>query len=304
MITKIKDDVFGNLIKISNGIIELCVTLDFGPRVIHFSRVGKENMFYQDKDMKTMGEKFDVFGGDIIKLYGGHRLWVSPENMPTCYYPDNQPVDFVENVNGDGGTFTSPIEKFNNIQKIISITMSDNDSVDICHTIKNCGAYTIKIAPWAITQLACGGKEIMPQPTTKTGYLHNRNYSFWDYAKMNDPRLYLGDKYMTLTQDTTNTDNFKMGYNNIEGFAMYVNLGQIFIKHTKPISNGNYPDSGCCFETYTNTEMLEMETLGELSLVEPESSVVLEEKWCVYHEEKVPSNDEAELKKLIEKYIK
>ena len=91
-ISKIKHEVFGNCMKMSNGIIELWITLDFGPRVIHFSRIGKENVFCEDKKMSPIGEPYEVYGGELSKLYGGHRLWVSPEILPRCYYPDNKPV--------------------------------------------------------------------------------------------------------------------------------------------------------------------------------------------------------------------
>lgn len=303
-ISKMKDDIFGNLIRITNGIVDLRVTVDFGPRIIYFSRIGMENMFYQDKEMKPVGEKQDVYGGDIIKFYGGHRIWVSPEVMPSCYYPDNNAVEYSELASGKGVEFKAPIEKFNNIQKILIVELEqDSPSVSLKHIVKNCGAWDIELAPWAITMLDIGGKEIMPQPNRKTGYLHNKTFSFWDYTEMNDSRVYFGKDYLTLKQDSSKANPFKLGYNNENGWSAYFNKGQIFLKFFEPEIDGFYPDNGCCFETYTCDFMLEMETLGQTSIIPPNESVEHTEEWELYEEHEVPSNDEAEIKKTMSKYI-
>ncbi len=34
------------------------------------------------------GEAFERFGGGAWYIYGGHRLWTSPEGYPKSYYPD------------------------------------------------------------------------------------------------------------------------------------------------------------------------------------------------------------------------
>ncbi|MDR2904090.1 MAG: DUF4380 domain-containing protein [Clostridiales bacterium] len=301
-----QDAVFGKLIKITNGIVELMVTVDVGPRIIHFSRVGMENVLYQDKEKKPLGEPQAVYGGDIIKLYGGHRVWISPELMPSCYYPDNHPVTYKETADGNGMIFTAPVEKNNNIQKSIIVALEpDSPAVTVKNIIKNAGPFDIEIAPWAITMLAAGGVEIMPQPDRKTGYLQNKTYSFWDYADMNDPRLYLGKEYVTLRQDAAMANAFKLGYNNEHGWAAYFNKGQVFLKFIEPEVDGYYPDNGCCFETYTCDVMLEMETLGQVSLISPQSSVEHIEEWELYEDNSTPStNDEAEIKTLMAKYIK
>ena len=305
-ITQMQDPVFGKLIKLSNGQIELMATLDFGPRIIHFSRVGMENMLYQDLDKKPLGEKLDVYNGDIMRLYGGHRLWVSPEVMPSCYYPDNVPVACETLPGGNGIVLTEPVEIYNHIQKSIAIEMApDRPEVTIRHSIRNCGPWDIEIAPWAITMLATGGIEIMPQSARETGYLHNRNFSFWDYSAMNDSRLYLGKDYLTLKQDADMAHPFKLGYNNENGWAAYINKGQIFIKFIEPEIDGFYPDGGCCFETYTCEFMLEMETLGQMAIIPPGQSVEHTEEWELYPEEQTPgARDEAAIKAVIGRYVR
>jgi hypothetical protein len=43
-----------------------------------------------------------------------------------------------------------------------------------------------------------------------------------------------------------------------------------------------YPDFGCSFETFTNNEFLEMETLGPLTKVPAEGEVEQVEHWALY----------------------
>lgn len=302
VISNVVDDIFGNCVKMTNGIIELMVTVDFGPRVIHFSTVGRENMFFMDKEKKPLGDFLEIYKGDVHRLYGGHRIWAGPEVMPRCYHPDNLPVACrqVEN----GMEFTAAVEKENAIQKSMTITLEpDKPFVDISHSIENLGAWEIEFAPWCITMLDKGGKEIMPQPDRKTGYLHNRNFSLWDYSQMNDDRVYWGKEFITIRQDSTKANPFKLGYNNEAGWAAYFNKGQLFFKFFETAIDGLYPDNGCCYETYTNDVMLEVETLGEIQIVAPNETVVHVEQWELYEESAVPSNDENEIKNIISKYI-
>lgn len=302
-IAKERDDVFGNCVKMTNGKIELKVTVDFGPRVIHFSSVGKENMFFADKEKKPLGEYYDVYNGDILKLYGGHRIWIAPEIMPRAYYPDNAPVVCTEIENGM--EFTAPAEKINNIQKSMAITMdADKPFVKITNSIQNLNPWEIEFAVWCITMTDKGGKGVFPQPDRKTGLLHNRNFSLWDYSDMSDSRIYWGKDFITLTQDEAKANAFKLGYNNEAGWAACFNKGQVFFKFFDTSIGGFYPDNGCCFEAYTNGEMMELETLGEIELVAPNETIVHTEQWELYEEAAVPSNDENEIKKIISKYIK
>lgn len=271
---------FGNCISITNGQIELQVTLDFGPRVIHCSRVGMENMFFEDTKKAPLGEKYDIYEDQII-LYGGHRLWISPEVVPRCYHPDNLTVTVTDVENG--ARFTAAPEKHNQIQKSMAITLDpDAPRVKVVHSIRNVGLWDIQLAPWAITMLAPGGVEIMPMPNMATDLLPNRNFTFWDYSELNDSRMYFGKEYMVLTQDISKENPFKLGYNNEGGWAAYFNKGQVFLKYFEPVLGGFYPDNGCCFESYTNGSMIEMETLGEMVELEPDDLITLEEEWELY----------------------
>ncbi|MCI7499939.1 MAG: DUF4380 domain-containing protein, partial [Oscillospiraceae bacterium] len=77
---------FGNCIFLDNGLISLGVTVDVGPRIIYFSRNGRENVLFED-----VGRRFTEPAGEYgcWVAYGGHRIWCAPEVNPETYYPDN-----------------------------------------------------------------------------------------------------------------------------------------------------------------------------------------------------------------------
>ena len=126
---------FGRCMRMYNDYIELYATLDFGPRIIHFSKLGGENMmfndperaFNQDKNKELFAEKF---GEDLgtWKIYGGHRLWPSPEGLPRSYYPDNQLVEFI--AEGNTLTLTPPAQRWNQQQHEIKIVMSEDSNLE------------------------------------------------------------------------------------------------------------------------------------------------------------------------------
>lgn len=292
---EIYNEIFGNCVKISNDVVELQVTVDLGPRIIYCSLKDKENMFYQDLSRSPLGDKQPIYEDDIIRLYGGHRIWISPEIVPRCYYPDNKPVSFHRTE--DSIIFTAPIEKHNNIQKEMRIRL-DGASVHVENTIKNTGTWDIEFAPWCITMMDAGGVLVVPQNNRETGYLHNRSFSLWPYSDMSDERIYWGREYISLKQDANISQPFKFGFNNESGRAAYVNKGQIFCKLFETKISGNYPDNGCSFESYTNDVMLEIESLGEFVRLAPGETVRLKEEWQLYNAPHAIKNhrDESELK--------
>jgi hypothetical protein len=302
MTNEIKDPNFGRCLSINNGLVELRVTLDFGPRVIYCACVGMENMFCEDPKKATLGEKYDLYEDQLI-LYGGHRLWISPEILPRCYHPDNLPVTY-EEIEG-GARFIAEVEKHNQIQKSMTITLApDAPIVSLVHSIRNVGPWDIQLSPWSITMMAAGGLEVMPMPNRIANQLPNRNFTFWDYSELSDSRVYFGLDYITLSQDSAKTNPFKLGYNNEAGWAAYFNKGQVFMKYFEPVLGGLYPDNGCCYETYTNGDMLEMETLGEVMELEPDDFVTLEEEWELYTTDKpTDPRNEAEIKAALSKWI-
>ncbi|KGM98003.1 hypothetical protein Z968_01380 [Clostridium novyi A str. 4552] len=296
---------WGNCLKINNGLIEVVATLDFGPRIIRFCNIEKDNMFFEDETFKIAnnGQQFSIFDSDEgWKIYGGHRLWVSPESDPRTYYPDNKKVEW--NNMENGVLLKAQKEKWTNIQKEIELRLDeDKAEVTLVHKITNLGPWSIKCAPWALTVMAPGGKEVIPQSSRKTGLLPNRQLVLWPYSKLNDKRLYLGEKYITLKQNKDNEQQFKIGINNELGWIAYFNYNNLFIKKYNHLIDGMYPDFGVSYETYTNNLMLEMETLGQLQDIEPYKAIEHKEQWYLFEDVVVPDDNDFEIEKVIKPYI-
>ncbi len=286
-----------NSIKLSNGIIDVVATTDIGPRIVRFGFENDVNEF--NLDPKTIGLK----GGDEYRYYGGHRLWHSPEDRKRTYIPDNDEVDWHEIENGV--RLIQKPEKWVNTQKQIDIILSPDESrVRLVHRITNLGAWPIELSAWTITVLNTGGIEIIPQPNKDTDLLPNRQIVLWPYSKMNDKRVYWGEKYIALKQDPNNKAPFKLGINNQEGWAAYARGGHLFVKRYYPQHDATYPDFGVSFETYTNDWMLEIETLSPFTKLQPGETVEHVEEWELYNNVNVKDIDEGAFDEVVEKYCR
>ena len=296
---------FGKCVELSNGTVKLLVTVDVGPRVINYSFVDGENMMFEDVEREFFhsGPEMDNFGGGTWYIYGGHRLWTSPEGMPRSYYPDNEPVPYelIEN----GAIFRPAVQKWNQYGYEITITLCpETGKVHLVHKLTNYAAWDVTLSPWCMTVLSPGGMEYVAQPTKDTGLLGNRLLALWPYSKMNDPRVTWGEKYIGLKQIPGYDEKIKIGINSEHGVAMYFNHGDLFIKEFTPIENGVYPDGGMSFETFTNALFLEMETLGEMKPIAPGASVTHAETWALYKEACPAAYSEDAIDRLVEKYVK
>jgi len=298
-VTEVHEKNFGNCVKIENGEVEMLVTLDFGPRIIHYALCGHENMMYQDLAHSTLGEAYPAYRGDQIKLYGGHRLWLSPEILPRTYHPDNLPVEYRKTL--EGIEFIAPIEEFSQVQKSMFISMNEtNNDVQIMHKITNHSLWELEIAPWAITMMSPSGVAVVPIGGPATGVLPNRRIALWDYTNPADSRMKMGREFCLIQQSPSATEPFKIGMYNHSGYTAYFNNGQVFLKHFNAM-DGLYTDFGCNFEVYTNEHCLESETLGPLQVLATGQSVLHTEIWQIYLEAKKPQT-EAEAAELIRKY--
>ena len=108
---------FGKVLRISDDITEVLVTLDFGPRIIKYSYINGENIMNDTAHAVSSfkGKDFDdyYYKGAEFNIYGGHRLWVSPESKPETYYPDNDRVNYTLTENG--AIFTPKAQKENGL---------------------------------------------------------------------------------------------------------------------------------------------------------------------------------------------
>lgn len=302
-ITKVEFAGWKNCVKISDEKLELIVTADIGPRIISLCAPGGKNVFCVKK------EDAGLTGGDEWRNYGGHRLWHAPEDPKRTYVPDNSPVEWKEL--GGGIALCTPAEAETGIQKSMRITLCDGQA-SITHRLTNRNLWDVELAVWAISVMAAGGMEILPLPQKDTGLLPNCRMSFWPYAKISDPRVHYGKKYMTLTQDTACDGPWKCGYGSESNWAAYCVNGDMFVKRfnaeedTHECCNaGNpFPDNGCSYETYTCDFMLEMESLSRMTKVAPGAYVEHTELWELHQGVARPAPDDgAAMDAIAAKYV-
>ena len=269
-----------NNLRLANREIELVVTLDVGPRIIRFGFNGGPNAFkeYNDQLGGTSEKEW--------KIRGGHRLWHAPEAQPRTYFPDNGPVKWQATAD-HGVRLTSRPETPYGVQKELDVRLhQDGNRVSLVHRLTNVGPWPVELAAWALTVLAPGGTEIIPLPGKvphPQGLLPNQTLVLWPYADLADPRFTWGTSYV-LVRSVANTKPTKIGLAHREGWVAYWREGLLFVKRFAYKEGARYADRGCNFETFTNDEMLECETLGALVRLEPGHSATHAEEWELFRD--------------------
>jgi hypothetical protein len=267
-----------NCIRLSNGEVEVIVSTDVGPRILHYSLVGGENIFGLHADAKVetaLGE---------FRPYGGHRLWIAPENMPNSYAPDNSPIEYEFNEAKNSIRLMQAVENVTKTQKEIIVTLDETGSgVSINHKISNCGADMIEIAAWALTIMRGGGEALIPnEPFAAYGaetLLPVRNLTLWSYTDLSDSRWQFDKDFIRLRTGGEKSEPQKIGVLNKQGWAAYQFKDLQFIKQFDFIKNAVYPDMNSNTELYTAGDFIEIESLAPLQKVEPNESTEHVERW-------------------------
>lgn len=279
-----------------NGIVQLVITLEVGPRIIRYSLIDGENMFCEKAD------QVGTTGGDEWKIYGGHRLWSSPEARPRTYPNDNFPVKYT--VDGSSVTVTPDKETLSGTQKEMVITLAEDSSrVTVEHRITNIGAWDVDLAVWALTVCDNGGLEVIPEPEKYAQLLPNRRITLWPYTDLSDPRAYWGERFITVNNDPAIEKPFKIGTDNHHGWAAIFNKDCLFIKRYPVEPDAAYPDFGVSFETYCCDYMTECETLSPLYHLTPNATAIHVEEWELFKEDRPDAKDENAIKAIMDKYV-
>jgi hypothetical protein len=253
------------------------VPTEIGPRILYFAseKKPKVNLFtvFPKVEMETEDGSW--------KVYGGHRLWSSPEEKPRTYSIDNSPVEVT--ITKDSFTIHGNPEERNSVQKEITVKPLSRQGVQVVHSIKNIGRWPIRMACWGLTIMRKNGFAIIPFKASKVdkqGLLPDRRVVFWPYTTLLDQRLRITDEFIFLKQDPKAPTPTKIGATANPTWAAYWVDGAAFVKmlHNE---EGEYPDFGCNVESYTFMDSLEFETLSPLRLVEPSQSIQHIETWRI-----------------------
>ena len=295
---------YGKVLELSNGVVEVYATLDIGLRIIRFGFVGGQNILNDNRsdfDCQTDERYESLWGkGKHWENFGGHRIWATPEVFPETYNPDDEPVLY--ELTEKGVILTQKPEP-TGLQKQLEIIMDPDDAtVGVINRIKNTTGSEKEFSVWGITVAEKGGVLTAPMNVTDTGLLANRIISVWPYTDLSDKRIKFFDKNFVLKQSKDSPRPIKIGFD-LECGSVFYALGEdVFCKsfevhHREGLP---YPDGGCSFETYTNENFLEIESLSPVKKVAPGETVSQRERWTLT---KAPANPDFDTESGVNEFL-
>jgi len=284
-----------NSYRISNGEVELIVTTDVGPRVMHYGFVGGRNVF------KEFTEMLGKSGETTWQARGGHRIWAAPEDAVKTYALDNGPVHI--SIKGNVVELTQPVESLTGLEKRITVKLAPRGTaVEVIHQIKNT-KQPVRLAAWALTMMAQGGIGIHgfpPRGTHPKDLAPTNPLVMWAFTDLTDKRWQFTKKYMMLHQDPNNHGQpQKLGSFNSHTWGAYLLDSDLFIKHYEADPKRTYTDLGASFETFTNADFLELETLGPLTDLAIGQSLQHVERWTLHKNVHIPEWTDATLDRVL-----
>jgi hypothetical protein len=203
---------------------------------------------------------------------------------------------------------TGAVEKETGLEKQMVVRLAPTGTaVEVIHRIRNAGAKAREFAPWSLTMMAQGGLGIhgLPPRSKHMEVLTIANgLAMWGFSDLSDPRWKFTTKYLTLRQDPKAKTPQKLGSYNTNTFGAYLLGTDLFIKRYKADPAKRYPDGGSSFETFTNADFLELETVGPLGSVKPGQTVEHVEHWTLHKNVKIQGITDAELDRVLLPLIK
>ena len=176
---------------------------------------------------------------------------------------------------------------------------STGTGVEVTHRLRNTGLEPCRLAPWALTMMAQGGHGIhgFPPRGTHPEMLAPANpLVMWAFTNLSDSRWRPLERYLVLRQDPANGVPQKLGSFNRHTWGAYLLNGELFVKRYEAAGDPSaYPDFGCSFETFTNADFLELETLGPLVTLGRNESLTHTERWTAFRDVRIDRWDDDEL---------
>lgn len=299
-IEKIKYSDYGQCYSLSNGSVQVVVTVDVGPRIICYRLAGDTNIFAEmDPAVSKRNDK-------DFNILGGHRLWHAPERLGRNNLPDNKPVK-TELVGNNAVRFTQETEKQSGIQKEMLVRLDETGTgVEVVHKLTNRGVWEIELAPWALTVVKPGGVALIPnEPFESQGdnLLPVRRMALWGYTDLSDKRWTFGSNFIRLRCLTITANAQKIGIENRQGWIGYMNDGKLFLKRFAYRPDKEYTDRDSNCELYTASNFMEIETLGYYQRLDTGQTASHTERWYIFDNVKGSASD-FELNKTIPALLK
>jgi hypothetical protein len=276
-----------NCYRLDNEQIQLVVTTDVGPRIIFCALKDGQNLF------KVFEQDAGKTGAAEWHNYGGHRFWHAPEEKPRTYFPDNHPVSL--EVHEDFIRLIQPEEPTTRIQKELDLALDEgHPEAMVTHRLRNRGAWSVELAPWGLSVMDGGGVAVLPLPprgSHRDFLLPSNTLALWPYTDLADARWISGKEFLMLRQDAQAEYPQKIGIHTPRSWGAYVNHGVLFLKQVDYVNGATYPDLNSNFEVFTNSAMLELESLGPLTSLAPGETVEHTERWALLGDTATPGGE-------------
>jgi hypothetical protein len=107
-----------------------------------------------------------------------------------------------------------------------------------------------------------------------------------------------------LRQDPNARTPQKLGHFNPNTWGAYLLGSDLFVKRYTADPKRTYPDFGCSYETFTNADMLELETLGAMTKLAPGAAVDHTERWTLHQNVRIGQWTDAELDRVLLPLVK
>ncbi len=249
------------------GPYELGAATAFGPRLTGLQHTGGPQLLARlDPDIRA----------GAFEFRGGHRLWVSPEDPPLTYAPDDHECEVI--IEDQTLLILGPVDQAGFVKEIH--VSWDEERLHVDHRLQWMGGAPIQAAPWAITQLPLGGDVILPvtAPGRAVSSLQaDRSLVLWPYTDLGDPRVSWGSPAVVIRAESG--PRLKLGSGPAPGRLAYLNDGWLFVKWFDPAVGGDYSDRGAVGQVFVDEVFCELESLGPLVTLEPGAETRHGETW-------------------------
>ncbi len=275
---------WANNLLVTNQDVEVLLTLDVGPRIISYKLAGKQNV------LKEYTEELGKHGEATWRIRGGHRCWLAPEDTTRTYHFDNAPCTWRQ-VGERSAEVTAPEEAPYKVRKTMRVELEERGSrVTVTIGVTNTGSQITRVALWGPTVLAAGGIEMLPLPARRphpgppanasgpSAYAPALSLVLWPYFDFSDDRWRFGSRFVTL-RHRSDRGPTKIGLSAMpNAWAAYLNREALFVKRFSFDATASYAD-GTVFQTFSNEDMVEVETVGPLTNLAPGEKTELGETW-------------------------
>lgn len=258
--------------RLQMGDAEMIVVTEVGPRILSLRVTGGPNLLYVDPSTAGQGQ------GDVAwHIYGGHRIWVSPESED-AYAPDN--AHCAVQVSADGLSAVAPPDPDTKLSKRLTVR-ADGDRFIVESAVRNTSDFVAAGAVWALTCVVPQGVIAFPWGTG--GRWAVKRIQWWTawagHSSNVRSQQYQAGPDLFVLRPTG--EEGKVGTHSPEGWLALCRADATFIKSFTPDPFATYPDGGCSVEVYTCASFVEMETLSPQGIIAPGQELVHREVWTV-----------------------